>query len=63
MGVSLILDKLFGRSSFYDIACFLVLANEPHLDAAVTPENIFRSFSIDAIIFNFGPLSWMLLLF
>ena len=63
MGASLILDKLFGRSSFYDITCFSVVANEPQLDDAVTPENIFRSFSIDAIMSNFGPLMWMLLLF
>ena len=63
MGVSLILEKLFSRSSFHDIACFSILASGPHLDATVTSENIFRSSSIDATIFNFGPLIWMLLLF
>ena len=63
MGASLILEKLFSRSSFSDIACFSILANEPYLDATITSENIFRSSSIDAIIFKFGPLLWMLLLF
>ena len=63
MGVSLILEKIFSKSSFYNIACFLILANGPHLDATITSGNIFRSSSIDAIIFNFGPLIWMLLLF
>ena len=63
MGVSFILDKLFSRSSLYDIACFSIIANGPHLDATITSENIFRSSSIDAIMFNFGPLVWMLLLF
>ena len=63
MGVSLILEKPFSRSSFHDIADFSILASGPHLDATVTSENIFRSSSIDAIIFNCGPLIWMLLLF
>ena len=63
MGAFLILQKLFSRSGFYDIACFSVLANGPHLDVTVTPENIFRSSTIDAIIFNFESLIWMLLLF
>ena len=63
MGGSLILEKLFSRSSFYDIACFSILANRPHLDAVITSENIFRSSSIDAIIFNCGSFIWMLLLF
>ena len=52
MGASLILEKLFSRSSFYDIACFSNLASRPHLDVTVTPENIFKGSSIDAIIFN-----------
>ena len=56
MGALLILEKLFRRSKFYDIACFLVLASAPHLDATINSENIFRSSSIDAIIFNCGPL-------
>ena len=62
-GASLILEKLFSRSSFYDIACFSILASGPHLDVTITSENIFRSSSIDAIIFSCGLLIWMLLLF
>ena len=56
MGASLILEKRFSRSSFYDIACFSILVSGPNLDTAITSENIFRSSSIDAIIFNCGPL-------
>ena len=52
-GASLILEKLFSRSSSYDIACFSILANGPHLDATIISENIFRSSSIDGVIFNF----------
>ena len=44
MGVSLILEKLSSRSSFYEIACFSILASGPHLDANITSENIFRSY-------------------
>ena len=33
-----------------------------HMDAIITSENIFGSSSIDAVIFNFGSLIWMLLL-
>ena len=55
-GASLILEKLFSRFSFYDIACFSILASEPHLNATITSEKIFRSSSNDAIIFNCGPL-------
>ena len=32
-GASLMLDKLFNRSSFYDIVCFLILVSAPHLNA------------------------------
>ena len=56
-GDSLILEKLFSRSSFYDIACFSIFASGPHFDATITSENIFRSSSIDAIIFDCGPLT------
>ena len=56
MGSSLILKKLFSRSSFYDTACFSILVNGSHLDATFTSENIFRSSSIDTIIFDRGPL-------
>ena len=56
-GGSLILKKLFSRSSSYDIACFLILAtNEPHLDTTITSENIFRSSSSGAIMLNCGPV-------
>ena len=37
-------------------AFFSNLASRPHLDATITSRNIFRSSSIDAIIFNCGPL-------
>ena len=53
---SLILEKLFSRSSFYNIGCFSIYASGPHLDATISSENIFRSSSIYAIIFNCGPL-------
>ena len=56
MGASLILEKLFISSSFYGIKCSSIFASGPHLDATITSENIFRSSSIDAIIFNCGPL-------
>ena len=52
MGASGILEKLFRSSSFYDIACFSILASGSHLDATITSENIFRSSSINAITFN-----------
>ena len=53
MGVSLILNKLFSRSSFYGIACFSILASGPHLDATISSEKILRESSNDAIIFKF----------
>ena len=56
MGASLILEKFFSRSSFYDIASFSTRASGPHLDATITSENISRSSSFHAIIFNRGPL-------
>ena len=56
-GASLISEKLFSRSSFYDIACFSILAFEPHLDATVTSENFFRRSIVDAIAFNCEPLT------
>ena len=55
-GASLILRKLVSRPSFYDISCFSFHASGPHLDATITSENVFRSFSVDAIIFNCRPL-------
>ena len=36
MGASLILEKISSRSIFYDIACFSIVANGPHLDATIT---------------------------
>ena len=55
MGASLIFKKLFSGSSFYDVACFSILASGPHLDSAITSKNIFRSSCTDAILFNCGP--------
>ena len=52
----LILEKLFSRSRFYNIACFPILAGETHLYATITLKNIFRSSSFDTIMFNCGPL-------
>ena len=37
-------------------ACFSILASEPHLDATIISENGLGRSSIDAIIFNCGPL-------
>ena len=56
MSASLILQKLFSRFSFYGIVCFSILASGPHLDVTITSENIFESLSIDATVFNCGPL-------
>ena len=56
MGAPLILEKLCSRSRFYDIKCSSILANGRHLDATITSDNIFRSSSVDVIIFNCGPL-------
>ena len=61
-GASLILEKLFSRNSFNDIACFSIIAGGPHLDATVTSDNILRRSSIGFIIFNCRTLIWMLLL-
>ena len=63
MGTSLIIEKLFSRSSFYDIACICILANGPHLDDTITLDNILRRLSVDAIIFNCVPFIRILLLF
>ena len=38
------------------MARFSIFASGPHLDATITSENIFKSSSIDAIIFSCGPL-------
>ena len=35
MDASLILEKLFSRSSFYDIPCFSILASGTHLHATI----------------------------
>ena len=63
MGVSLLLEKRFSRSSFYGIASILTVASGPHLDATITSENIFQRSSVDGITLNCGPLMWRLLLF
>ena len=62
MGASLILEKLFSRSSLYNIAYFSILTCGMHVDATVTSVT-FGSSNIDAIILNFEPLIWMLLFF
>ena len=59
MGASLILGKLFSRSSFYEAACFSILASGSHFEPNITSEDIFRSSCIDAIIFTRGPLTYM----
>ena len=56
MGTYLVLQKLFSRSSFYDITCFSIHASAPHLDATITSEYIFWSSSIDTVMFNCGTL-------
>ena len=48
-GASLILEKIFSRSSFYDMTCFSIFASGPHLDPTTTSENILRRSSIEAI--------------
>ena len=58
MGATLILEKLFSRPSFYDTACFSILASGPHLDATIISENFLGRLSIDAITFNYRPLIW-----
>ena len=60
MGASLILEKLFSRFNFYEIAYFSILASGPHLEPTITSENISKSSSIDANIFNCGSLIWIL---
>ena len=60
--LSLVLGKILKRSSFYDIAYFSILASWPQLDPTIISENIFRSSSIGAIIFNCESLIWMLFL-
>ena len=55
-GASLILEQVFNSSSFYNIACFSILASGSHFDATISSGNILRSFSNSDIIFNCGPL-------
>ena len=55
-GASPILEKLFSRSSFYDITCFSIFSSGPHLNATITSDNIFRKSSMYAIAFNCEPL-------
>ena len=50
MGASLILEKLFGKSSLYDIGGFSILASGPRLDATITSKNILRRSSIDNVL-------------
>ena len=50
------LKKLFSRSSLYDIPCFSIIANGPHLVATITPDNISKRSCIDAIIYIYVHL-------
>ena len=63
MDASLVLEKLFSRTSFHDIAYFSVLASRPHLDAINTSEYILRWSSIGVVVFNREPFIWMFHLF
>ena len=60
---SLILDKLFSRSSFYGMASFSILTSGPHFDATITSDNILGRSSIDAIMFNLMDASLILEIF
>ena len=51
--VSLILEELFSRFSFYDIACFSILASGPLLDVTMISENILRSSSIVTHLYGY----------
>ena len=55
--------EAFQQVQFLWNSLFFNPSSGPHLDATIISENIFKSSSIDAIIFNCGPLIWMLLLF
>ena len=59
-GASLILEKLFSRPSFYNIACFSIIAGGPHFDATITSDNTLRRSSIDTIIFTLMDASLVL---
>ena len=59
-GASPILEKLFGRSSFYDIGCFAILASGPPLDATITSKNILRRSSIDNVMDHLHDASLIL---
>ena len=59
-GASLILEKHFSSSSFYDIACFSVLVSGPRLDAPITSENILRRSSIDNVVDHLHDASHVL---
>ena len=61
MDASFILEKLFSRSSFYDIPCFSILASGPHLDATIKRIlSTLRRASIDVMIFNLMDASLVL---
>ena len=40
MNTSLVLEKLFSRSSFYDIACFSILTSGPQVSVAIFSEGL-----------------------
>ena len=55
-----VLLLLFSRSSFYDIACFSILASGPPFEAPVTSENILRRSSIDNVVDHLYDVSLVL---
>lgn len=61
--LSILADLLIVRLGPSTKACFSILVSGPHLDAIITSQNIFRRSSIGVIIFNCGPLLWLLPLF
>ena len=40
MNTSLVLEKPFSRSSFYDIACFSILTSGPQVSVAIFSEGL-----------------------
>ena len=64
MGASLILEKLFSRSNFYDITCFSILASGPYLDVLLLLQRIFPEVpGLMLLYLIVDHLQWMLLMF
>ena len=59
-GASLILEKLFSRSSFYDITYFSIFASGSRLDPTITSVNILRRSSIDNVVDHLYDVSVVL---